>query len=555
MQAYRPNRHEPRRSFAFDHPALGRIQGVVVPGDKVVQFHAIPYASVPARFQHCVLATDLGSTDRSFEFPGYVCPHTFTMEDVHSGGVYPREQPIDADEFGCLTVTLSVPLDCLAARSGHGRGETVPVVVYIHGGAFHVGKADAVHDTALLVAQSIDDDQPVVAASLQYRVGALGFLAAPGGAVNVGLRDQRTGLEWLQRFVGGFGGDAGRVTVFGESAGGYSISCHMLAHPAPTPLFRRAAVMSGVLGPLMVPVSRSEAGAAFDDICGILGIEGGGRSALEALESVPVQKLVEAGDAWTARGHFWRPVVDPSFFAHDNITWDAVPALLAACPWVDALIVGNTAFEGTPYVSVAASLTPSTLRSHMLASLSEQATTRVLETYGIEEDMDHNLFTHAATRWLGDVIFDAPIHALCAHLPPSPSPSTMKIYRYIFDIGNPFIAAPFYNTPHHWVDVYFLFRTLQFRFPTRQLRSLSDEHARLWTRFARGDAPWGECAAGTLMVGRATGWAERSLVVDGEMAGRDWGRLDRLWDAWGERRGDAGFLPLKLVHVLRGGEG
>ncbi|KAJ4983659.1 para-nitrobenzyl esterase [Stagonosporopsis vannaccii] len=597
MQAYRPRPGTPHRSITFLHPGLGALEGIVLPGDKVVQFHGIPYATIPRRFEQSQLLTDLDDTGRDFRYPGPACPHTFTMEDVYSGGLYPSESPILSDELRCLTVTLSVPVALLlpqrsASEQEQEQGATesqkekkaiqkLPVLTYIHGGAFHVGKADAVHDTAPLVAQSIDDGQSVIAASLQYRLGAFGFLASPTGPLNLGLHDQRTGLRWLQRFISGFGGDETRVTVFGESAGGYSICYHMLGQE---PLFNRAVIMSGVPGPLMVPISLASAEEEFRQICDVLGISERGAAALEILSSLPAQKLVEAGDAWVAKGNFWRPVIDPSFFAHESITWDTIPSLLAACPWVDALIVGNTAFEGTPYLSVAASLTPSALTSHMRAGLSEAATNNILDAYAISPSTDQALFTHAVTRWLGDIIFDAPIHALCRHLtsrpptqnfPPHPPKETEKrkrLYRYLFDVGNPFLTSPLYRVPHHWVDVYFLFGTLAFRFPTQKLRDLSEQHGRTWVRFANGEAPWAEYGEGRreeciesgregeggggmekegvfIVADEAEGWAQRPLRDDEARRERNWARLDRLWEAWGEQKGEP-WLPLRLTEVM-----
>lgn len=565
MQAYRPRRHDPLRSLKFSHPTLGDMEGIVLPGDKVVQFHAIPYATIPGRFKQCILVESLDETDRQFKFPGPACPHTFTTKDVYSGGLYPGEQNIVTDEFGCLTVTLSVPLEQLpnfTKWSDHPQQEEggpietkvkVPTMVYIHGGAFHVGKTDAVHDTAAMVAQSVEDGQPVIIASLQYRIGALGFLATPNGAANLGLYDQRMGLEWIQRFIGGFGGDKRKVTLFGESAGGYSICYHMLGRPTEIPLFNRAVIMSGVPGPLMTPVARDEADKAFHEICGMLGIQEQGHVALERLTTLPVQKLVEVGDLWTGNGNFWRSVIDVEFFSHDNITWDRIPFLLGQCSWIESLIVGNTGFEGTPYLSTAQSLTPQTLHSHMLANLSEEATAAVLETYNITPTMDQNLFAHFATRWLGDIIFDAPIHALCTHLATS---TAKKVYRYIFDVGNPFVGTPFYNVPHHWVDVYFLFRTLQFRFPSQKLRDVSDAHSRLWVGFANGKEPWGEYRGGSeglvMVVDEGEGWTQRRWGDVRLRSQRDLGRLGGLWDAWGEKTGED-WVPLRLMDIVERG--
>jgi hypothetical protein len=118
--------------------------------------------------------------------------------------------------------------DCLTANVFRptipGDGQKLPVAVYIHGGAFNRGAA-AMHDTASMVAWSVE---PFVAVSFGYRIGALGFLPSSlsekEGLLNLGLRDQIHLLEWVQENIGHFGGDAGKVTLFGLSAGAHSVS-------------------------------------------------------------------------------------------------------------------------------------------------------------------------------------------------------------------------------------------------------------------------------------------------------------------------------------------
>jgi hypothetical protein len=188
-----------------------------------------------------------------------------------------------------------------------------------------------------------------------------------------------------------------------------------------------------------------------------------------------VQRLVEAGDIWVTLGIFWRPSIDLSFFAHDHKTWDTVPSLLEQCKWFDSLTVRKTAFKGTPCFSVAQALAPQTFHAHMLSTgLSEKAASRVLITYHITPTLDQNLFVDAVTRWLGDIVFDAPVHTPCNYLA---THTNNKVYKFIFDAGNQFIGAPFYGVPHHSLNVYFLFRTLQLRFHTQKFKDMSDAHS------------------------------------------------------------------------------
>jgi para-nitrobenzyl esterase len=105
-------------------------------------------------------------------------------------------------------------------------GASLPVMVFVHGGAFIAGEPGSpVYDGTALARAG------VVLVSLTYRLGIEGFVAFGGGATNVGLRDQLAALAWVQDNVAAFGGDPGRVTVFGESAGAMSIGC-LLGRPS-----------------------------------------------------------------------------------------------------------------------------------------------------------------------------------------------------------------------------------------------------------------------------------------------------------------------------------
>ncbi|KAJ8335536.1 hypothetical protein SKAU_G00388780 [Synaphobranchus kaupii] len=136
--------------------------------------------------------------------------------------------------------------DCLYlnvyAPSNITTGEKAPVMVWIHGGGLVMGFA-AQYDASPLAAY-----QGVVVVVIQYRLGILGFLStgdehAPG---NWGFFDQLAALHWIQDNIESFGGDPKSVTIFGESAGGVSVSILMLS-PLSTGLFHKAIPQSGVV--------------------------------------------------------------------------------------------------------------------------------------------------------------------------------------------------------------------------------------------------------------------------------------------------------------------
>lgn len=277
----------------------------------------------------------------------YACPQAFRYERTSSGGLVPGETwPPPTDELKCLIIQLSIPITCLETVATSQR---LPVMVYIHGGGFVLGHIDEQHNTAFMVEQSLVDSRPVIMAAIQYRLGALGYLHTPeAGHTNLALNDQRTALRWIQKFIGGFGGDPQKVTAMGESAGAISICSHMLS-PPPTegPLFQRAVLMSGTLNPMTMPISIGEAEKTYESLLNALGITEQGEVGLEKLRHVPLQKLIEAAEDWNSSGGTWLTVKDDQFFGSNSrsLTWDRVPELLSNCDWVGEIMLGTTGFE------------------------------------------------------------------------------------------------------------------------------------------------------------------------------------------------------------------
>jgi para-nitrobenzyl esterase len=140
--------------------------------------------------------------------------------------------------------------DCLSLNVWAPEGaEGAPVMVWFHGGGFTTGMASIPWYDGTRLAE-----RGAVVVTLNYRLGPLGFLhlaslggEAWDGAANLGLLDQAMALDWVRRNIASFGGDPDRVTIFGESAGGMSVSTH-LALPASAGRFHRAIAQSGAAG-------------------------------------------------------------------------------------------------------------------------------------------------------------------------------------------------------------------------------------------------------------------------------------------------------------------
>ena len=165
-----------------------------------------------------------------------------------------------------------------------------PVMVWLHGGAFHFGSANrAVTDGANLARRG-----DVVVVAVNHRLNILGHLdlSAIGGeryahSGNAGVLDLVAALEWVRDNIGRFGGDPGNVTIFGESGGGGKVSV-LLAMPAARGLFHRAIIQSGA----SVRVSTRERAAALAEAA--LQQLGVTRNSLDRLQTIPVDQLVAA---------------------------------------------------------------------------------------------------------------------------------------------------------------------------------------------------------------------------------------------------------------------
>lgn len=147
--------------------------------------------------------------------------------------------------------------DCLrltVVRPSGTPGKALPVVVFFYGGGWsHGTMSDPKLNVTWIVQQSAVIGKPIIAISLNYRVGGWGWLwsqeVVQQGVANLGLRDQRLALHWVQENIKAFGGDPSKVTIWGQSAGAVSVGNHLLAYNGRNDhLFRGAISESGALG-------------------------------------------------------------------------------------------------------------------------------------------------------------------------------------------------------------------------------------------------------------------------------------------------------------------
>ncbi len=177
----------------------------------------------------------------------------------------------------CLTLNVWTPKTAAAVA--------LPVMVWIHGGAFANGSGD-IYDARWLVARG-----DIIVVTLNYRLGALGFLAHPALAANddignYGLADQQAALRWVRDNIAHFGGDPDKVTIAGESAGAMSVCDHLVA-PGSAGLFRAAIIQSG---PCQAQADRSTAERVSLDYAAAAGCADP-QTAADCLRALPVDKF------------------------------------------------------------------------------------------------------------------------------------------------------------------------------------------------------------------------------------------------------------------------
>ncbi|MER5203469.1 carboxylesterase/lipase family protein [Streptomyces sp. NPDC002825] len=248
----------------------GEVRGRTSP-DGVTSFLGIPYAAPP-----------FGAL--RFRAPAPPEPWTGVRDATAHGPTAPHAPY--APPFDALIPENAVPgEDCLNLSvwtPSPGPGAQLPVMVWLHGGAFTNGSGSASgYDGGAFARDG------VVCVTLNYRLGADGFLRLPGRPDNRGLLDQIAALRWIRENIASFGGDPDRVTVFGESAGAMSIGA-LLTTEAARGLFHRAILQSGACHHFLRPSSAALIAARLAEK---LGIED---ASPEAFESVKWSELLPA---------------------------------------------------------------------------------------------------------------------------------------------------------------------------------------------------------------------------------------------------------------------
>ncbi|KAI0125499.1 carboxylesterase [Xylariales sp. AK1849] len=251
-------------------------------------------------------------------------PLNTTWEDTKEAIAYPKH----CIGYGGDEIGYELSEDCLYLNvirpAGLSDASNLPVAVWIHGGGLYMGgSADRRYNLTFIVDNSVNQGTPIVAVSLNYRLSAFGFLsgseALEAGVTNIGFRDQRLALHWVNENIAAFGGSPDKVTIFGESSGAESVSAQVLAYDGRDDgLFRGAVAESGFGGFLPRYAGGLNATAAqqetFDNIVRNTSCAStvGTPDAITCLRDAPFE---EVNKAINVTGLLFPPVLDGDFIA------------------------------------------------------------------------------------------------------------------------------------------------------------------------------------------------------------------------------------------------
>jgi len=440
----------------------GMLEGVVSPDGKVRTFKGIPYAAPPIgplRWEPPQPVQPWTGVRKAIEYP----PRAMQGR-IYNDMIFNDPGPSE----DCLYLNIWIP----EANRPEGK---LPVMIWIYGGGFVAGgTSEPRQDGGNLCKKG------VIVVSFNYRLGVFGFLALPelakesrhDASGNYGLLDQVAALKWVKANIAAFGGDPDNVTIFGESAGSFSVSA-LVASPLSQGLFRRAIGESGAFfGKNLQLVTRDSA-----EKKGVQFVKAAfGTTSLEKLRAIPAQEILSAALKFPT--FYFSQDVDGFF-----LPTDCKSIYMAGSQSHVALLAGWNKDEGN-YRSFFDGDKPTheNYVKHADKIFGNEADT-FLKLYPAITDSEAE---RSASDYEGDKFI---AYSTWKWLELQLKTGVSPIYRYEFDQTLP---SPVDATPHA-SDIEFVFRVLSSRNLqwTQGDYHVSELMASYWTNFAKTGDPNG----------------------------------------------------------------
>ncbi|CCX07911.1 Similar to Lipase 1; acc. no. P79066 [Pyronema omphalodes CBS 100304] len=368
-------------------------------------------------------------------------------------------------------------------------------MVWIYGGAFFQGSiADPRYNMSYIVKESVEAGHPVMTVAVNYRLAGFGFLFSQevmnSRNTNLGLRDQRIALQWIQKNIKAFGGDPNRVTIWGESAGAYSIGDHLVSYGgASSGLFHQAILESGnAVGPPLNDTRWYQ--PKYNRIISATGCADASDT-LECLRSVPYNAIYKVPEM----GNEWYPIADGDMIRE----WPSA-AIREGRFQKMPLLLGQNTDEGTSFAALGQNTDEDIVRMLQCSTrwtfTPHQAKTLISlystdPTVGCPYGTGNRTFEELGKQYkryasmVGDMMMDGPRRFLASEM----AKYEKNVYSYRFD------AWSKNDTDRigvgHFQEVAYVMENPQFLGTDKQTLSLSKQMARMWTSFAATGNPGG----------------------------------------------------------------
>ncbi|QSZ33282.1 hypothetical protein DSL72_002870 [Monilinia vaccinii-corymbosi] len=383
--------------------------------------------------------------------PQPITSHLGTINAINIPTACPQGLPLNPMGEDCLTINIQRP-------SNITKDSKLPVLFWIYGGAFQTGSTQS-FDATQIIQKSISNSQPIIYVAVNYRVGGFGFLSGSeilkDGSSNLGLLDQRLGLQWVADNIAAFGGDPDKVTIWGESAGSISVFDQMALydgqyHYKGKPLFRGGIMDSGTIT-VADPIDSPRAQAVYDQVVHASGCANS-TNTLSCLRSVDYKTYLAAtlslpsAISYTSIAIAYLPRPDyRGGVLSDSPEILAQKGLFAKVPF----IVGDQEDEGTVFCQAQTNIsTTAELETYfhtvLYPDLTSSQISTLMSSYPDDPSLGSPFGTGAANNiypqykrlsaLLGDITFTLArrlflSHATAAH-PHTPSYSYLATYGY-----------------------------------------------------------------------------------------------------------------------------
>ncbi|KAK5997767.1 putative secreted lipase [Cladobotryum mycophilum] len=390
-----PDQLEARGSKVSVSISSGTIVGSSLLG--IDTFNGIPFADAPTGPLRLKPPQKLSKNLGTFNTPllAPACPQMF----VSSASRNILIQFLNGFLNLPLLSTITGQEDCLNLNvqrpAGVKKGDKLPVLFWIFGGGFQLGSTQ-IYDAGSMLSFAGDQNQPFIFVAVNYRVAGFGFL--PGaevlkdGSGNLGLLDQRMGLQWVADNIEAFGGDPSKVTIWGESAGAMSVFNQLLLYGGNAtynskPLFRGAIMDSGTVAPAEA-IDSPKAQAVYNNVVKRAGCAGSADT-LACLRKVDYSTFLNAVNS--APGILSYNSVALSYLPRPDGTVlpDSPDALVEQGKYYPVpMIVGDQEDEGTLFSLFQNNVTSTGDLVNYLSSLffskaSKQKLTQLVQTYDL----------------------------------------------------------------------------------------------------------------------------------------------------------------------------